>query len=157
MSMRFFAVVIDERECAFLFEEDRKDGALCQGDFTATGDVLRCMTGEDFRLMILYSPPLELTEVEMVVEPASLDQFSVRPFLDDPAIVDHQDLTGISDCAHAVGDDEAGPPRHQTEQRLVDAGFGARVDAAGCLVEDQDRRVGDNRTGDGQKLFLPLT
>src|SRR3989339_715048 len=117
-----FLVVMDGRECAFLLEEHKKDGTYCQGDFIATEGVLRCMTEADFRLMSLYCPPLELTKIEMVVEPASFDQFPVRPLLDDPAVVDYQDLAGISDCAQAVGDHEAGPPRHQTEQSLVDAG-----------------------------------
>ena len=39
---------MDGRECTFLFEEHKKDGNYCQGDFIATRGVLSGMTGADF-------------------------------------------------------------------------------------------------------------
>ena len=42
----------------------------------------------------------------------------------------------------------------QRGHRLLDQHLGAGVDRAGRLVEDQDRRVGEERPGDGEQLLL---
>jgi hypothetical protein len=55
-----------------------------------------------------------------------------------------------------VGDDKAGAAFHQAQQRLLDARLGARVDAAGGLVQDQDGRVGQDGARDRQQLALAL-
>jgi hypothetical protein len=47
-------------------------------------------------------------------------------------------------------------PFHQPQQRLLDARLGARVDAAGGFVEDQDGRVGQDGPGNRQQLALSL-
>ena len=39
---------------------------------------------------------------------------------------------------------------------LLDQRLGAGIDGGGGLVQDQHRRVGDRRTGDGQQLALAL-
>src|SRR3989339_2219593 len=93
--------------------------------------------------------PLELADIQMMIEPAPLEQFLVRPFFDDPAAVDHQDLAGVTNRAQAVGYHETGPACHELQQCFVDAGFGPGIDAAGRLIEDQDRRIGQNGAGYG--------
>ena len=80
----------------------------------------------------------------------------MRAALDDFAMVDHEDLVGRADRAQAVRDHEAGAAFHQPQQGLLDVLLGPGVDAAGGLVEDQDRRVGDRGPGDRQQLALPL-
>jgi len=123
--------------------------SLRKASETWSKEFLSGKTGLDIQCVVLYGQSLELAEIEFMVEPASLDQFPMRPLLDDPAVVDHQELVGIADGAQAMGDHEAGPARHEAEQSLVDAGFGACIDAAGGLVEDKDRRVGDDGPGNG--------
>ena len=105
---------------------------------------------------IIYRLPLELAQIQVVVEPPPGEELPVGPPLDDPPVIDHQQLVGVPDRAQAVRDHEAGPPCHQVQERLLDAGLGAGVDAAGRLVEDQDRRVREDRPGDGEELPLPL-
>ena len=51
-------------------------------------------------------------------------------------------------------DDEGGAALHQRLQRLLDLRLGRRVERAGRLVEDQDRRVLQQRPGDGEALAL---
>lgn len=50
----------------------------------------------------------ELAHVQVVVEPPASEQFVVLASLDDPPVIDHQNLIRIADRALAVGDDEAG-------------------------------------------------
>ena len=45
-------------------------------------------------------------------------------------------------------------PVHEPRHRALDEHLGARVDRARRLVEDEDRRVGQERAGDGQQLLL---
>ena len=44
--------------------------------------------------------------------------------------------------------------RPQRGHRLLDEHLGAGVDRAGGLVEDQDRRIGEERAGDREQLLL---
>ena len=71
-------------------------------------------------------------------------------FFDNLTVVDDQDLIGIADCAQAVGDDKTGAPLHQPQERLLDACFGACVNAARCFVENQDARVGEDGASNRQ-------
>ncbi len=54
-----------------------------------------------------------------------------------------------------MGDDQRGPPRQHSRQRLLNFPFALRIQAAGCLVQHQDRRVLQYRSGQAQTL--PLT
>ena len=55
-----------------------------------------------------------------------------------------------------MGDDEAGLVLHQGAHGLLDAAFGAGVDVAGGLVEDQHFGVVEHCAGDGEELLLAL-
>src|ERR1700676_1185545 len=53
-----------------------------------------------------------------------------------------------------MGDDESGASAHQVTQALLYQRFGLGVQAAGGFVQNEDARVGQNRAGDGNALFL---
>ncbi len=76
--------------------------------------------------------------------------------LDDLAGLDHQDQICVLDRAQAVCDDDAGASTQQPAERYLDPLLGARVDAAGRLVEDQDARVNEHRARERQQLALSL-
>ena len=78
----------------------------------------------------------------------------MRPLLDDPAVLEHDDQVGVADRRQAVRDDEGGPAVQQAPQRLLDLALGADVDRARRLVEDQDPRVGEQRAREGDELAL---
>jgi hypothetical protein len=92
----------------------------------------------------------------VVVEAAPVEQLLMIALLDDLAVVDDQHPVGVADGAQAVGDDKAGAAFHQAQQRLLDAGLGAGVDAAGGLVQDQDGGLGQDGARNGQQLALAL-
>ena len=63
---------------------------------------------------------LELTVVELRIEPAPGKKLLVCSLLDNVAVVHHEDEVGIADRRQAVGDDEARPPLHEVVHRLLD-------------------------------------
>ena len=69
---------------------------------------------------------------------------------DNFATVDDQHLIGITDGAQAMRNHKARAPFHQAQQRTLDAHFGAGVDTARRLVENQNPRISQNRTRNRQ-------
>ena len=53
-----------------------------------------------------------------------------------------------------MGDDQCGPPPHRLLQSRLDAALGFAVQGGGRLVQDQDRRILEQRPGDGHPLPL---
>ena len=68
--------------------------------------------------------------------------------------VDHIDAVGAAHGRQAVGDQDGGAPGHQPLQRRLHLGLALGVEGAGGLVEQQDRRVLQERAGDGDPLAL---
>jgi hypothetical protein len=88
------------------------------------------------------------------IPPVLLQQFLVRaPFDRVPGVQDH-DLVGTPNGGQAVRDGERGAVGRQGVDGLLDGVLGAGVQGAGRLVEDEDRRVAQDRAGDGQALLL---
>ena len=85
---------------------------------------------------------------------AALHQFVVRPGLDDASVVEHQNARRIAHGGEPVGDDEGGAAFHHLIERLRDARLGYRIERARRFVENQDRRVFEQRAGDGEALAL---
>ena len=106
--------------------------------------------------MSLNRLPLKLANVQVMIEPASIEQRLMRALFDNFSVVDHDDLISIADGAQPVRDHEAGAALHQTQQRLLNARFGAGIDAARRLVEDLDAGVGQHSARNRQQLALPL-
>ncbi len=73
---------------------------------------------------------------------------------DDPAVLHHEDHVGAADRRQPVGDHETRPIRPQRVHGFLDEHLGAGVDRAGRLVEDQDRRIAEERPGDRHQLLL---
>ena len=98
---------------------------------------------------------LELRVVQRRVCAALCKELRVRALLYDVAVVEDEDEVGVLDGGQAVRYHEGGAPFGQIVHRLLDQHFGAGVHAARSLVEDQERRVLRNGTGNGQQLLLP--
>jgi hypothetical protein len=75
--------------------------------------------------------------------------------LGDPAVLQDDDPPGLPDRGEAVGDDDRGAAGEQAAQAALDAGLGVDVDVRGRLVEDQDRRLRQERPREGDDLSLP--
>ena len=74
--------------------------------------------------------------------------------LDDLAALDHQDGVGVHDGVEAVGDDDGGAVLAEMLDRLLHGFFGFRIERRGGLVEQDDRRVADQRPRHRDALAL---
>jgi hypothetical protein len=84
-----------------------------------------------------------------------VEQFLVPTLLDDPAAVEHDQLVHARDRAQPMRDHERGPAFHESPQRLLDKDFALRVQCAGRLVEQQDRRITQDRPGQRDRCCCP--
>src|SRR3954470_13134880 len=95
-----------------------------------------------------------LVRPQLGVEPALREQAAVRPFLDDAALVHHHQPVHRGDGGEAVRDGDDRLALHQLVEAGLDGGFDFRVQRAGGLVEQQDRRVLEHHASDGNALPL---
>ena len=100
---------------------------------------------------------LELAVVQGGVKAALSQQLVVIALLHDVAVFHHKDDIGLADGGEAVGHDEAGAAPHHPGKGGLDAHLGTGINGAGGLVQDQDGRVCNGCTGNGEKLSLALT
>src|SRR4051794_27069405 len=66
-----------------------------------------------------------------------------------------EDLIGAADRGQAVGDDERRPALAERLEAVLDHRLALAVEARGRLVEDEDARVREDRSRDGNPLALP--
>ena len=99
---------------------------------------------------------LELTHIQAMIKAALRQERRVCATLDDPALIDYQYLMRIPDSAQAMRNDKTGAPLHQLQQCFLNVLFGARIDVAGGLIQDQYIRVSQDGTRNGQELALAL-
>src|ERR1700738_1241540 len=96
----------------------------------------------------------ELSPCQFRETAALRHQFIERSAFDHMSVVEHQDARGIANGREPVRDHEGGASLHHLVERGVNLGFGDGVERAGRLVEDQDRRILQQRARDRQPLPL---
>ena len=106
------------------------------------------------RLALSPAARLEPQLMQPRIQPLARHQFGVRALLGDAALLHDDDAVGVFDGGQAVRDDQRGAVLHQPGQRLLDETLRFRVERARRLVEKQDRRILQDRTGDGNSLAL---
>src|SRR5438132_2778692 len=82
------------------------------------------------------------------------DQFIEPAALDDPPRLEHENPRGVADGGEAMGDHEGGAAPHHLVERELDEPLGRRVEGTGRLVENEDRRILEQRPRDRQALAL---
>ena len=80
------------------------------------------------------------------------DQCVVAALFDQAAAVEDQDAIGLAQRGQAVGDRDRRAARVSALKRLLNGLLAFGVDVAGGFVEDQDRRIVQNRAGDRHPL-----
>ena len=65
-----------------------------------------------------------LAVVEVAVAAVEVVEGLVGATLDDPSLLDDEDLVGAADGGEAVGDDEGGAALHEVAEAMLDEGFG---------------------------------
>jgi hypothetical protein len=79
----------------------------------------------------------------------------VSTALDNATLIQHQNQIEVADRRHPVRDDEGRTAREQLVESVEDQPLGLEVEPRAWLVEDQDRRVANQRPYDTKPL--PLT
>jgi len=69
-------------------------------------------------------------------------------------VLHHEDLVRAANRREAVRDDDRGPAAQEPVECALDQDLGGAVDVRRRLVEDQDPRVREERTGDRDQLAL---
>jgi len=93
-------------------------------------------------------------EDERRVPTAAREQVLVRAHLDNPPVVEDDDLIGIADGREPVGDCDRRAALGEALERGLDRSLGLRVERRRRLVEDEDGRVAENRARDCDALLL---
>src|SRR5262245_43132424 len=73
---------------------------------------------------------------------------------DDVAGMKDDNAIQVRDRGEPVCDYDRGPSLHQLFNARLNLTFGNRVKARRCLIEKKDRRIFQERTGDGHTLTL---
>ena len=97
---------------------------------------------------------LGLRAHQLPVGAAKLHQVAMRAAFDDAAVIEHQDAVGIDDAGEPVRQDQGRAPGHQAVERALDDGFVLGIDRGQRLVENEDRRVAQQRPRDRKPLAL---
>src|SRR5665647_2155600 len=105
-------------------------------------------------LIVRGGGPGELRLVQVVVRTLGSEQPGVVALLDDLAVLHHEDDVSVADRREAVSDHERRTPVTQGTHSLLHQHLGAGVDRAGGLVEDQERRIDEERPRDRDELLL---
>ncbi len=95
-----------------------------------------------------------LAGVEVVVAATARVEGFVRTTFDDIPLFNNEDLVCPPDGREAVGDHERSAALHEIAEAILDHSFRLGVEGAGGLVKDEDARIGEDGTGDGETLAL---
>ncbi len=84
-----------------------------------------------------------------------LHEFVVGPIFHEPPRFNRDDAIGVADRREPVRNDEHGPSSGNLAHVALNDVFALIVERAGCLVEDKNSGIGDERAGNGDTLALP--
>ncbi len=121
------------------------------GKSSAVRGLLREFGPRGFRLVDLA----ELQVVEAAVGTLPAHELIVGAGFHDSAIIQHEDLVSIPYRRESVRDDDDGSIGEEPVDRTLDEALRLAIQRRGGLIEDEDGRVAQYRTGDGDPLALP--
>ena len=78
----------------------------------------------------------------------------MRPLLDDPAMIHHQNTIAGQHRRKPMGDHQRGALLHQIFQRGLHKRFAFGIERGSRLVQQQQRRIAQDRARDGDALAL---
>ena len=90
----------------------------------------------------------------MSEDAAGLEQLCGRALLGYRAVAQHHNPVRARNGTHPVGDNEDGFVFDEAGERLLNGGFVFHIQAGGGFVQQNDGRVLQKRTGDGNALTL---
>ena len=82
------------------------------------------------------------------------DKFLVRTTFHNLALVQHANLVGMLDGTQSVSHSHGGASLHQLFESILYQTLALCIECRGSLVEDEDRRILQDGTGDADTLAL---
>ena len=98
----------------------------------------------------------EVSGIKLIIFSLGCDQFVMSTSFNNASLLHYHDTVGVFDSGETMGDDEGGPSFHQGVHTCLHQFFGTGINGGGSLIQDQGRRIGHCRAGDGEKLSLSL-
>ena len=117
-------------------------------------DGTQIRTIPDGRLARVYCKAAHFLRHQLAVRALALHQAIRRTVFDDLARFQHHHPVEIAQRGEAMRDRDHGAPAHQAAERLADRLLGFAVERGGGLVEQQDRRILQERARNGNALAL---
>src|SRR3990167_2158418 len=96
-----------------------------------------------------------LVGMQLGVIALGIDQLVVGALFHQFAFVQHDDAVALAHGAQAMGNDKYRTTFADVQHVVLDDAFGFIVEGAGGFVKNQDARVVQQGTGDGNALALP--
>src|SRR3954468_4877736 len=96
----------------------------------------------------------ELQAVKLGVNAVAREELGVAARFDDTPALEHRDAVRALDRGQAVRDDDGAAPAHQRLERRLHLALRLGVERRSRLVQDQYRRVLEERARDGEALAL---
>ncbi len=96
----------------------------------------------------------QLRSHQVAIRAVARDQLGMPAALRHRAVLQHQDAVGVDHAGQPVCQDQRGAAGHQPIEGLLDHRLVLRVHRGQRFVQHQDRRVAQQRAGDGDALAL---
>ena len=74
---------------------------------------------------------------------------------DNLSVFEDDNLVGIENCLEAVSNDKASSASHNGFHGLLNLALRHRIDIGSRFVQNQDLRISQQSSSDGNQLFLP--
>ena len=92
---------------------------------------------------------------EVPISPSPAHERLVRAFLDNPSLIQNDDLVSPPDRRHAMGDNDQRAAGAKRVYRLLNCTFADAIQLACRFIEDQDLGVGQDGPCHCDTLLLP--
>ena len=107
------------------------------------------------KLLCKFPVPRFLPDIpEFLIDSFLLYQFNVNAFFYNFSVIHHQNLIGIPNRGQPVCNDNQRLIFYQSADGLLQMHLVFRVNAGGCLVKQDNRRVLEHGAGDGDPLLF---
>src|SRR3974390_547019 len=106
--------------------------------------------------MILLADCMDssLDAVKRSITAAATNEFLVRAIFDNSATIQCNNAVNAAHGRKTMGNDEDSAPFGDPVHIFLDDPFALIIEGTGCLVEDQDARIGYESAGNGNALTL---
>src|SRR5882724_7691846 len=134
-------------------------GCTCEGSKSLHACMAGCSDKSPRAVSIAVRSGMGMAPVRCLLVSLSGEYFTrtsrPRPALDEFSVFHLEDEVAMLQRAEPVGDDERGAALHEPFHRFHDRGFGLDIHRTGRLIQDQDRCILQESSGDRNALALP--